>query len=209
MYLVRPPLVLKKFYPTLLWRVATTEKLLYLTFDDGPHPEITPWVLEQLRLANAKAIFFCVGENVERYPELYRKILEQGHLCGNHTQNHLNGWESDSAKYLRNVAACARHVQSDLFRPPYGRLKKTQAKRLARHFQIIMWDVLSGDFDRNTSPEKCLENTLHYSRPGSIVVFHDSLKARKNLFSVLPEYLLEMKNRGYQFPLLPNTSLNV
>ncbi|MFI5149513.1 MAG: polysaccharide deacetylase family protein [Bacteroidia bacterium] len=202
MYLVRPPLLLKKFYPSMLWRVETTEKALYLTFDDGPHPEITPWVLNELKKAGARAVFFCVGDNIERYPELYQQILAEGHLCGNHTQNHLNGWESDSAAYLRNVAHCARQVQTPFFRPPYGRLKKTQAVRISKHYRIVMWDVLSGDFDRNTSAEKCLENCIQYSRPGSIVVFHDSLKARKNLFAVLPEYLEEMKNRGYSFPLL-------
>ncbi|HXC03630.1 MAG TPA: polysaccharide deacetylase family protein [Bacteroidia bacterium] len=203
MYLVRPPVLLKKFYPALLWRVDTKEKNIYLTFDDGPHPEITPWVLEELKRAEAKAVFFCVGDNAERYPEICSRILSEGHLCGNHTQNHLNGWNSDSAVYLRNVASCSHTVHSPLFRPPYGRMKKTQAKRLVKHYRIVMWDVLSGDFDRNTSADKCLENTLHYSRPGSIVVFHDSLKAQKNLFAVLPEYLQVMKSRGYSFPLLP------
>lgn len=203
MFLVRPPILLKKLYPSLLWKVNTQEKEVYLSFDDGPHPEITPWVLDVLNDFQAKAIFFCVGENVERYPDIYKRILAEGHYCGNHTHNHLNGWSSDSAVYLKNVAACARLVHTNFFRPPYGRLKNTQAKRISRHYRIVMWDVLSGDFDRTMAPEKCLENTLHYSRPGSIVVFHDSLKARKNLFSVLPLYLTEMKNRGYRFPLLP------
>jgi peptidoglycan/xylan/chitin deacetylase (PgdA/CDA1 family) len=202
-FLVRPPILLKKLYPSLLWKVNTQEKEVYLSFDDGPHPEITPWVLDVLNDFQAKAIFFCVGENVERYPDVYRRILDEGHYCGNHTNNHLNGWNSDSAVYLKSVAACARLVHTNFFRPPYGRLKNTQAKRISRHYRIVMWDVLSGDFDRTITPEKCLENTLHYSRPGSIVVFHDSLKARKNLFSVLPLYLTEMKNRGYRFPLLP------
>jgi peptidoglycan/xylan/chitin deacetylase (PgdA/CDA1 family) len=206
MYLVRPPFLLKKFYPELLWRVKTDEKIAYLSFDDGPHPEITGWVLDQLKLYNAKAIFFCVGENVKRYPEMYARILAEGHLTGNHTYNHLNGWESDSRAYISNVITCSYAVKSSFFRPPYGRLKKSQSARIRLRYAIVMWDVLSGDFDRNTSPEKCFENTLKNSRKGSIVVFHDSLKAKANLYYTLPRYLEAMQKLGFRFDLLTSLS---
>jgi peptidoglycan/xylan/chitin deacetylase (PgdA/CDA1 family) len=203
MYLVRPPYLLKKFYPALLWRVNTREKEIYLSFDDGPHPEITPWVLDQLRAYEAKAIFFCVGDNVQRYPEIYTRILQEGHRCGNHTQNHLNGWTSDSRAYLRNITLCSSLVKSPFFRPPYGRMKKSQAKLITKNYTVVMWDVLSGDFDRNTPKEKCLENTLRFSREGSIVVFHDSEKAKENLYYTLPRYLEAMKSKGYVFKIVP------
>jgi peptidoglycan/xylan/chitin deacetylase (PgdA/CDA1 family) len=193
MYLVRPPFLLKRLYPGMLWRVPGEEKNIY-------HPDITPWVLDLLKEAGAKAIFFCVGENVQRFPEIYARILAEGHLTGNHTFNHLNGWNSDSGKYLKNIASCARLVKSDYFRPPYGRLKKSQSERIRKHYRVVMWDVLSGDFDRNTTPEKCLDHTLRNSREGSVVVFHDSQKAKVNLEYVLPRYLSEMKSKGYQFP---------
>jgi peptidoglycan/xylan/chitin deacetylase (PgdA/CDA1 family) len=201
MYLVRPPYLLKKFSPSSLWRLNRERREICLSFDDGPHPEITPWVLDQLKAAEAKAIFFCVGDNVLRYPDVYARILAEGHLTGNHTQNHLNGWSSDSKKYLSNIATCAREVKSVFFRPPYGRVKKSQSRRIRLNYIIVMWDVLSGDFDRNTSKEKCLANTLRYSREGSIVVFHDSAKAKENLQYVLPRYLEEMKQRGFGFVL--------
>ncbi len=206
MYLVRPPFLLKKFYPELLWRVKTDEKIIYLSFDDGPHPEITGWVLDQLKIYKAKAIFFCVGENVKRYPEMYARILAEGHLTGNHTNNHLNGWESDSRTYLSNVITCSHSVKSVFFRPPYGRLKKSQSARIRLRYTVVMWDVLSGDFDRNTSSEKCLENTLKNSRNGSIVVFHDSLKAQTNLYYTLPRYLEAMQKSGFRFDLLTSLS---
>ncbi len=211
MYLVRPPYLLKKFSPSSLWRLKTDKKEIILSFDDGPHPVITPWVLDQLRDGGAKAIFFCVGENVQRYPEVYARILAEGHLTGNHTHNHINGWNSDSKKYLDNIAACAVEVKSLFFRPPYGRLKKSQSRRLRQlNYRIVMWDVLSGDFDRNTSPEKCLEHVLRYSREGSVVVFHDSEKAKENLYYTLPKYLAEIKRRGFGFtlPKLISSSLH-
>jgi peptidoglycan/xylan/chitin deacetylase (PgdA/CDA1 family) len=202
MYLVRPPFILKKLYPGLLWRMETEQKRIFLSFDDGPHPDITPWVLDLLKVHGIHAMFFCVGENVMRYPAVYARILEEGHLTGNHTYNHLNGWNTHSVKYLKNVASCAKEVRSEFFRPPYGRMKKSQSARLRHHYKIIMWDVLSGDFDRATSPEKCLDNTIRNSREGSIVVFHDSAKAWDNLSYVLPLYLEEMKKRGFSFGML-------
>jgi peptidoglycan/xylan/chitin deacetylase (PgdA/CDA1 family) len=202
MYLVRPPLILKKLYPGLLWRVETKQKKIFLSFDDGPHPDITPWVLDLLKLHDIRAMFFCVGENVVRYPSIYARLLEEGHLTGNHTYNHLNGWNTHSVKYLKNVASCAREVRSEFFRPPYGRMKKSQSTTLRQHYKVIMWDVLSGDFDRATSPEKCLDNTIRNSREGSIVVFHDSAKAWNNLSYVLPFYIEAMKQRGFSFAKL-------
>jgi len=201
MYLVRPPFLMKKFSRSMIWRLKTDKKEICLSFDDGPHPEITPWVLDQLKAVEAKAVFFCVGENVQRYPDVYARILAEGHLTGNHTHNHLNGWKSDSKKYLNNIAACAEEVKSSFFRPPYGMLKKSQARRIRKNYTIVMWDVLSGDFDRNTSPEKCLDNALRYTREGSVVVFHDSNKAKENLNYTLPKYLKEMIVRGFSFVL--------
>jgi peptidoglycan/xylan/chitin deacetylase (PgdA/CDA1 family) len=172
---------------------------IYLTFDDGPVPVITPWVLDVLKTENVKATFFCVGENVKKNPEIYQRILDENHVVGNHTYNHLNGWYMHSNKYIENVQKCAEVVTSNLFRPPYGRLKKSQIKNLKSRYSIIMWDVLAGDYDKKTSPEKCLDNVISNIRNGSIVVFHDSPKAHKNLEYALPRFIKEAKEKGFEF----------
>ncbi len=188
----------------MVWRASFLDKTLYLTFDDGPIPEVTPWVLQQLKEYNAKATFFCVGKNVLQYPNIYQQILEEGHRVGNHTFNHLNGWKTDTMDYLENIGECGRLVNSPLFRPPYGKIKKSQLRSIETQYQIIMWDVLSGDFDQSIDPQECLENVLEYSREGSIIVFHDSLKAFKNLSYTLPKVLEHFANKGYQFTSLPS-----
>ncbi len=202
MYLVRPPYLLKKIYPKAIWRVPTNEKQLFLTFDDGPIPIITPWVLDVLKGEKIKATFFCVGENVARYPEIYQRIIDENHTVGNHTFNHLNGWNTHSKTYIKNVKQCADLVNSKLFRPPYGRAKKAQIKHLSAHYSIIMWDVLSGDFDKKISPEKCLKNVMETIRDGSIIVFHDNVKAQRNLEYALPNFINYAKQKGFTFESL-------
>lgn len=202
MFIARTPKLIQAFMPAYTWSIPTDERVLYLTFDDGPIPEVTPWVLDTLRLFGAKATFFCVGDNVVKHPAIYRQLLEEGHSVGNHTFNHLNGWKTEPSVYLNNVRRSARVVKSRLFRPPYGRLTPRQRAFLERHFQIVMWDVLSGDYDADISPEQCLQNVLDNARPGSIVLMHDSLKAERNVRYALPALLEYFAEKGYRFEKL-------
>lgn len=197
MYLRKTPRFVQSLFPGLLWRSEEEEKTVFLTFDDGPIPEVTPWVLNQLDQFDAKATFFCVGENVERHPEVYQQVRAAGHSVGNHTFNHLNGWSTENIDYFRNVRRCAQKVDSPLFRPPYGKLKPKQIEFLVRHYNIVMWDVLSGDFDPTQSGEECYDNVIQNIRPGSIVVFHDSLKSFERLEYVLPKTLDWLSQNGY------------
>ncbi len=179
---------------------------VYLTFDDGPHPEATTFVLDQLKQHNARATFFCIGKNVQAHPHLYRRILEEGHATGNHTQNHLNGWKCDNYSYLNNIFLASKHIEKRIFRPPYGRIKMSQAKRLSKGRQpwkIYMWDVLSGDFDVQLSPEACLAHVIDHIEPGSIVVFHDSQKALPRLMYALPAVLEFCKQNNWALKALP------
>ncbi len=202
MYLVRTPQFVQKLFPNFVWKMPANEKVIYLTFDDGPIPEVTPWVMETLNQFNAKGTFFCVGENVKQFPELLLRLREEGHSIGNHTFNHLNGWQTENITYLRNVRKGAHAVRSELFRPPYGRVKPSQAKFLNRHYRVVMWDVLSGDFDPNISQEQCLDNVLKNATEGSIIVFHDSLKANDKLHYVLPRVLEYFSEKGFVFNAL-------
>ncbi len=200
MYLVKMPSWLQYLSPNLVWRIPEKDKTLYLTFDDGPIPELTPWVIHTLAKYAAKATFFCVGDNIQKHPEVYQQVVEAGHSIGNHTYHHLNGWNTDANAYLDNVAKCQSLTQTNLFRPPYGRLMpKQRASLSAKHYKIIMWDVLSADFDTSISPEKCLQNVVRNARPGSIIVFHDSLKARQNMQYALPRVLEYFTDQGYVF----------
>ncbi len=203
-YFVKTPWWLKKIYPHRLWQVDTEEKIIYLSFDDGPHPVATPFVLDELKKLDAKATFFCIGKNVAAYPALYKRIIDEGHSVGNHTQQHLNGWKTNKETYLSDVALAAEYIQSNLFRPPYGRLKSVQAKGISKAMKnklakIVMWDVLSGDFDESLSKEQCLNNVIHHTTCGSIVVFHDSDKAFSRLQYTLPKTLDFFSSRGYIF----------
>lgn len=202
MYLVKTPSVIQNMFPNFHWKVETEEPVIYLTFDDGPIPVVTPWVLEQLAAYDAKATFFCVGENVERNPNLLRQVLAAGHTVGNHTMQHKDGWLTDNLPYFHDVRHASQLVDSSLFRPPYGRMKPRQAQFLQRHYEIVMWDVLSGDFDPHLKPEDCYQNVVRNAKPGSIVVFHDSLKARENLEYALPRALAYFKAQGYRFEVL-------
>jgi peptidoglycan-N-acetylglucosamine deacetylase len=205
MYLIKTPKIIQLLMPDYVWRVPNRPKKAYLTFDDGPIPNVTPWVLDTLSAFGTKATFFCVGENVARYPDIYKRILNEGHRTGNHTHNHLNGWKTPADVYLENVNQCAGHVKSSLFRPPYGRLTRAQKKGLLRAgYTIVLWDVLSADFDRSIAPQRCLQNVLRHTGDGSIIVLHDSLKAETNLRYVLPLLLSALKERGYALECLPD-----
>jgi len=199
MYLVKTPRLIQNLFPNFTWKIPTQEKSIYLTFDDGPIPEVTPWVLEQLAAFDAKATFFCVGDNIRKNMDVFRRVIDAGHSVGNHTLNHLNGWMSENISYFHNVRHCARLVDSDLFRPPYGKLMPKQSQFLQRHYRIVMWDVLSGDFDEGVTAEQCLENVLANAGRGSIVVFHDSLKAWEKLQVVLPKVLKHFAQKGFSF----------
>ena len=189
---------MKWCYPSLIWEIKTKKKEVFLTFDDGPDPNVTPWVLDQLKVFKAKATFFCVGNNVEKFPDLYDRIINEGHSVGNHTYSHVNGWETDYEKYIVNVKKCSHVFGSSLFRPPHGRINRRQIKKLKSTYKIIMWSLLSGDFDPAISPNECSYNTVQYSQPGSIIVFHDSSKTSKILFKALPKVLNHFSNTQWE-----------
>jgi peptidoglycan-N-acetylglucosamine deacetylase len=199
LYAVKTPWWLKKLYRRCIWHLPSGgEKTLYLTFDDGPHPTITPFVLQQLAQYGAKASFFCIGQNVERFPDIYRQVLAAGHRVGNHTQHHLNGWTTEDEQYLQDVATAAGHIGSDLFRPPYGRIRFSQLKKM-RDYRVVMWSVLSGDFDTGITAEQCLRNVVRHAKSGDIIVFHDSEKAFERLKGSLPVVLQHFGQLGYVF----------
>jgi len=193
------PKIIEAYYPNLIWRFPTEEKQLFLTFDDGPTPYITKWVLDQLKEYNAKATFFCIGKNVKNHPIIYKRILKEGHSVGNHTYDHKNGWETKNFDYIKSVMRASKVIDSDLFRPPYGRIKKAQIKRIKERFRIIMWDVLSEDYNQSISAIKCIEKVNSQVKNGSIIVFHDSRKASKNLKVALPAVLDICTQKGYKF----------
>ena len=198
MYLVKTPLFAQWLFKKLVWRIVNTEKV-FLTFDDGPVPEATPWVLDVLKNEGIKATFFCVGENVVKHPEIYQRIINDGHSIGNHTFNHLNAWKTDTKTYLSNIEKASEVINTKLFRPPYGKLSPSVTKKLEENYDVIMWDVLSGDFDSNISAEKCLANVTKNTKEGSIIVFHDSIKAIDKLKYVLPEVIKVFKDKGIGF----------
>jgi peptidoglycan/xylan/chitin deacetylase (PgdA/CDA1 family) len=195
---------IKKLFSNYVWDIPNNENKVYLTFDDGPTPEITEWTLAQLKKYNTKATFFCIGDNIKKYPEIFQKVVAEEHSIGNHTFNHLNGWETSTQNYIENsrlyeVEHCKQSTKNcKLFRPPYGKIKPSQSKILRKlGYKIIMWEVLSEDYDSSVSPEKCLENVLKNVTSGSIVVFHDSQKAYRNLEYALPRTLEFLKEKGF------------
>jgi peptidoglycan/xylan/chitin deacetylase (PgdA/CDA1 family) len=200
---VRLPGFFTSLFKDAVWRFDKTDKVVYLTFDDGPIPEITPWVLELLEKEDIKATFFCVGENVWKYPEVYNQILKGGHSVGNHTFNHWQGLKNNDQDFFRNIEEAGELIDSDLFRPPHGWLKYSQYKFLKNKFRIIMWDLISCDYDRRIKPEKVLKNVTDFVRPGSVITFHDSIKARNNLMKALPLSIKWMKEQGYRFEAIP------
>jgi len=206
-YWIKTHFLIKKIFSGFVWDLPNKEKKVYLTFDDGPTPEITEWTLSQLKQYDAKATFFCIGENIQKHPEIFNKVMNEGHSIGNHTFNHLKGWETKTEDYIQNFKQCEIEIlkqskisnPSKLFRPPYGKIKFAQSKILKKMgYKIIMWDVLSADFDNNISPEKCLENVITNVTSGSVIIFHDSVKASKNLEYALPKTLAFLKEKGYK-----------
>lgn len=201
-YWIKTHAIIKKLFSGFVWDFPDAEKTVYLTFDDGPTREITEWVLDRLQSYNAKATFFCIGNNIAQHPGIFKKVIDAGHSIGNHTNNHLNGWNTKTAEYIENVKLCEKEIggiSRKLFRPPYGKVKPSQSKVLYQMgFKIIMWDILSADFDKSISSQKCLENVLENINPGSIIIFHDSVKAFQNLEFVLPKTLQFLKDNGYR-----------
>lgn len=201
-YIAKMPKWVKKLFTGIIWEMALTQNAIYLTFDDGPHPLITPFVLEELNKYNAKATFFCIGKNVEENPAVFKRIIDEGHAIGNHTYDHLDGWKTANEDYLKNVLKAKKHIDSDLFRPPYGRITRNQQKDLTQldePFKIIMWSVLSGDFDERITSEHCCKNVLKNTKSGSVVVFHDSEKANERMRYALPRVLKYFSEKGYLF----------
>ncbi len=200
---------IKKIFNNLVWDIPNSDKRIYLTFDDGPIPNVTEWVLEILKSEDIKATFFCIGDNIQKHSEVYKRILAEGHQTGNHTFNHLNGWNTETNRYIDNFKLCETEIlklnaeHSFLFRPPYGKIKPSQSKAIRQlGYKIIMWDVLSYDFDSNISAEKCLENVISNTEQGSIIVFHDSVKAEKNLKYALPKAIQVLKDKGFIFDVI-------
>lgn len=195
---IRLPYPLRLLFPGALFRVPTREKEVFLTFDDGPVPEVTPWVLDFLKHQGLKACFFCVGENVQRYPELFQRLQTEGHLVGNHTFNHMQGLKNEDGVYVDNIEKAAAYIPGKLFRPPHGLLRPRQFKKLKSRYRFVMWDIISRDFDRLLNPEQVAANVLKNVRPGSVIIFHDSVKAEKNMKAALPVVIRELRQQGYQ-----------
>lgn len=200
---VRLPKYFTSLFKEAVWRFDETERIVYLTFDDGPIPEVTPWVLDLLQKEKIKATFFCVGENVMRYPEVYQQILNDGHSVGNHTYNHWQGIKKGNQDYYRNIEKAGEYIDSDLFRPPHGWLKPSQYHFLKKKYRIIMWDLISCDYDVRIKPERVLKNITDFVRPGSVITFHDSIKAQRNLTETLPSAIKWLKEQGYRFEAIP------
>jgi peptidoglycan/xylan/chitin deacetylase (PgdA/CDA1 family) len=206
-YFVKTPWWLKRIFSSYVWSVKTKEKIIYLSFDDGPHPVATPFVLDELKKYNAKATFFCIGKNVVAQPAIYRRILDEGHSVGNHTYNHVNGWKTKDDVYLQDVKEAGKVIDSRLFRPPYGRITSFQAKNISgvlnrNEVKIIMWDVISADFDESLDGNDCVKNVILNAKNGSIVVFHDSEKALSRLTILLPAVLNYFEKSGFRFERL-------
>jgi peptidoglycan/xylan/chitin deacetylase (PgdA/CDA1 family) len=201
-YVVKIPFFVPYFYPKRLWHFSRKEKTMYLTFDDGPIPKVTPWVLNELKKYNARATFFCIGKNIDENPGIFKQLTLEGHTVGNHTYNHLNGKITSEVAYMADVDKAQKLFDGNsvLFRPPYGKLDSKKARKLQKKgFKIVMWDVLSADFDQAISKEKCLENVLKNAGNGSIVIFHDSIKAAENLRYALPKVLAHFSEKGFTF----------
>lgn len=212
-YWIKTNALIKKLFSNYIWSIPNSDNKIYLTFDDGPTPEITEWVIDELNKHKAKATFFCIGNNIEKHPIIFEKVINNGHAVGNHTFNHLNGWKTSTEQYLENTKLCEASIsnlksevynlKSKIFRPPYGKIKTSQSKKLQQlGYKIIMWDILSADFDNKITPEKCLENVLKNVESGSIIVFHDSIKAFPNLKYTLPKALKYWTEKGFVFEKL-------
>ena len=223
MFIHKTNFLMRALYPNFIWRIPTEKKEIFLTFDDGPIPEITEFVLEELEKYKAKATFFCIGGNIEKYPDIFQKVVNQQHTIGNHTFNHVRGWDSGDEYYLDNFRKCEEliierclifdacgvaidnrktTIENRKFRPPFGRIKRSQAKEILKTHEIVMWDVLTGDYDSSLSKDRVLSKALQHSGQGSIVLFHDSIKASKNMMYALPKFLEHFSEQGYIFKSL-------
>lgn len=199
MFRYNTPQLMPWLIPGVTWSMPREGKNIYLTFDDGPHPEITRWVMDELDKFNAKATFFCVGDNVRKYPEVFDLLLEKGHRAGNHTFNHLDGWNTGNFAYLKNIALCDEYTHSNLFRPPYGKISPAQYKAVKRKYKVVYWSILSRDFEKELDIEESLGYMLKHTGEGSIVLFHDSVKAEKNMKQLLPAFLQYFSEKGFRF----------
>lgn len=206
MYFFKTPKLFEFLYPAALWHGDRKKKKIYLTFDDGPVPEVTEYILDVLSDLDIKATFFCVGDNIRRYPGVFKRIVEEKHGIGNHTFNHLNGWEVSDENYLKNIQLCEEVLshnsgidQIKLFRPPYGKIRKKTLRKIKNEYKIIMWDVLSYDFSPRVTADKCLEKSIKYTRNGSIIIFHDSARAFEKNKLIISQYLRYFKNHNYEF----------
>ena len=203
MLIEQPPRLYRALYPNTIWRKKVKDqKVVYLTFDDGPIPEVTPWVLDILDQYNIKATFFCVGDNVRKHPEVFAEVLRRGHRVGNHTFNHLQGIKTKTKNFVKNAQLAHEYIDSPLFRPPHGHMRLPQYWKLKDKYQIIMWDVVTRDYSKYMTPDKVFNNVKDYVRDGSIIVFHDSLKAEKNMKGALPKSIEWLIEEGYTFKLL-------
>ncbi len=204
MWIEQPPLLYRLLFPEAVWRIKKRKrKVAYLTFDDGPIPEVTPWVLDTLDRYGVKATFFFVGDNVRKYPELYEEVKRRGHSYGNHTMHHLQGFKTPRIRYMRDITEADDLIDSSLFRPPHGLLRWSQAKAIKKHYNIVMYDLVTRDYSIKMTPDVVFRNVRRYARNGSIIVFHDSLKAERNMKEVLPRAIEWLQNEGYE--LLPIT----
>ncbi len=201
--MVRPPNFLRWIYPNAIWNLPSDSKVVYLTFDDGPTPEVTEEVLQILENYQAKATFFCIGKNIEQHPELFKLVQTKAHHIGSHTYSHLNGWKSKPTDYLNDYQKGRDLAQSNLFRPPYGRILLKPLQTIQKQDKVIMWDILSKDYNESLTPETVLNNILRNIKPGAIIVFHDSEKAKKNVLAVLPQLLQNLKQQGYAMEAIP------
>lgn len=202
MWIEQPPLLYRLLFPEAIWRVKKRKrKVAYITFDDGPIPEVTPWVLDTLDRYGVKATFFFVGDNVRKHPHLYEEVKRRGHSYGNHTMHHLQGFKTTRLRYMRDITEADGLIDSTLFRPPHGLMRWSQAKAIKNHYNIVMYDLVTRDYSIKMSPEEVFRNVRRYARNGSIIVFHDSLKAERNMKEVLPRAIEWLQNEGYE--LLP------
>lgn len=199
-WIAQPPLFYRMLFPESSWRIKRYgRKVVYLTFDDGPIPEVTPWVLDTLDHYGIKATFFMVGDNVRKHPEVFEEVKRRGHSWGNHTMHHLQGIKGDAVHYLRDITEADTYIHSPLFRPPHGLIYPSQAALIRNHYNIVMYDLVTRDYSKRLTPEQVLANVKKYSRNGSIIVFHDSLRAEKNLRYALPRAIEWLKNAGFEF----------
>ncbi|NBC83053.1 MAG: polysaccharide deacetylase family protein [Bacteroidetes bacterium] len=203
MIAAKTPGIVKKLYYSLYWNLSRQNQGIYLTFDDGPTPEITEKTLDLLEKYGAKATFFCIGRNVERYPDIYQQILNYGHVTGNHTYSHLKGWQTSNDEYFKDIELAKMFIPSNLFRPPYGKIRRSQLKYLRNEYKIIMWDVMSYDFSQKVTNDQCRNFVIKHTKPGSIVVFHDSVKAADNMLFALEHLLEYFTDKGFAFKAIP------